>query len=303
MRTGPGGTEFSRDAAGVALQRAGATGVPRLMTKPVILAVDDDREVLGAVERDLRQRYREDYRVIAAQSSRQALDTAHELKRRGTPVALFLVDQRMPDMTGTEFLREVRKLSSRRQADAADRVRRYRGGDRGDQRGRARSLPDEAVGSAGAAAVSGARRSARASGRRTRGRRSKACGCVGSRWSPQSYAARDFLSRNQIPVSVDRHRAGRADARARALGERRRPVATAGRAAARRHDARRADAARSWPAKVGLQTVPARPFYDLAIIGGGPAGLACAVYGASEGLQGRPRSSRTRRADRRARAR
>ena len=66
--------------------------------------------MLNAVERDLRQRYRQDYRIIASQSSRQALDTAKELHRRGTPVALFLVDQRMPDMTGTEFLREMRTL-------------------------------------------------------------------------------------------------------------------------------------------------------------------------------------------------
>ena len=80
------------------------------MGKPVILAVDDDPEVLGAVERDLKQRYRADYRVLPARSARQAIETAEELKRRGTPVALFLVDQRMPDMTGTQFLRQMRSL-------------------------------------------------------------------------------------------------------------------------------------------------------------------------------------------------
>ena len=80
------------------------------MTKPVILAVDDDRQVLNAIERDLRQKYRDDYRVIAAQSGEQALEAARELKRRGTPIALFVVDQRMPDMTGTEFLKEARTL-------------------------------------------------------------------------------------------------------------------------------------------------------------------------------------------------
>ena len=80
------------------------------MTKPVILAVDDDPEVLGAVERDLKQRYRQTYRVLSAASGRKAVEADVELKRRGTPVALFLADQRMPDMTGTEFLRQMRTL-------------------------------------------------------------------------------------------------------------------------------------------------------------------------------------------------
>ncbi|HSM14399.1 MAG TPA: response regulator, partial [Thermoanaerobaculia bacterium] len=80
------------------------------MSKPVILSVDDDPEVLAAVERDLRQRYRADYRIVRAGSPEEALDVARQLKQRGAPIALFLVDQRMPGMTGTELLREVRKL-------------------------------------------------------------------------------------------------------------------------------------------------------------------------------------------------
>src|SRR5205823_4257202 len=74
------------------------------------MSVDDDPEVLGAIERDLRQHYRRDYRIVRASSGQQALDTARELKQRGTPIALFLVDERMPEMTGTQTLREVRKL-------------------------------------------------------------------------------------------------------------------------------------------------------------------------------------------------
>src|SRR4028119_5169 len=76
------------------------------MVKPVILAVDDDPQVLGAVERDLRRRYARDYRVLRADSGESALDTLGKLKLRGDPVALFLVDQRMPRMTGVEFLEE-----------------------------------------------------------------------------------------------------------------------------------------------------------------------------------------------------
>ena len=80
------------------------------MAKPVILTVDDDLEVLGAIERDLRSHYRSDYRILKAGSGREALEAARQLKERGTPIALFLVDQRMPEMTGTELLSEVLRL-------------------------------------------------------------------------------------------------------------------------------------------------------------------------------------------------
>src|SRR3970040_1929416 len=80
------------------------------MSKPVILAVDDDPEVLNAVDRALRQHFRADYRVVKAGSGPQALETTRQLKQRGAAVALFLVDERMPEMTGTQFLIEALKL-------------------------------------------------------------------------------------------------------------------------------------------------------------------------------------------------
>src|SRR4029078_11924912 len=80
------------------------------MPKPVILAVDDDPEVLNAVDRDLRQQFRADYRVIKVGSGKHALETTHQLKQRGNPVALFLVDQRRRETTGTQFLKEAIKL-------------------------------------------------------------------------------------------------------------------------------------------------------------------------------------------------
>src|SRR4249919_3038396 len=80
------------------------------MSKPIILAVDDDPEVLNAVERDLRHHFRADYRVVKASSGAQALDAAKQLLERGAPVALFLVDERMPQMSGTQFLVEAIKL-------------------------------------------------------------------------------------------------------------------------------------------------------------------------------------------------
>ncbi|HET7636465.1 MAG TPA: response regulator, partial [Candidatus Limnocylindria bacterium] len=80
------------------------------MAKPVILAVDDDDLVLHAVERDLRRHYGSRYRVVAADSGTSALDATRQLTRRGSSVALFLVDQRMPVMTGIEFLRQAVEL-------------------------------------------------------------------------------------------------------------------------------------------------------------------------------------------------
>src|SRR4029079_17060230 len=80
------------------------------MPKPVILAVDDDPEVLNAVDRDLRQHFSADYRVIKVGSGKHGVETTHQLKQRVNPVALFLVDERMPEMTGTQFLKEAIKL-------------------------------------------------------------------------------------------------------------------------------------------------------------------------------------------------
>lgn len=80
------------------------------MANPIILSVDDEPQVLNAIERDLRREYRRDYRIINAGSGAEALDVVKRLKQRNDPLALFLVDQRMPNMSGTEFLEEARKL-------------------------------------------------------------------------------------------------------------------------------------------------------------------------------------------------
>ena len=80
------------------------------MAKPVIFTVDDEPQVLNAVERDLRAQYANDYRILKSSSGEAALDAVRELKKRNDPIALFLVDQRMPSMSGTEFLTEAQKI-------------------------------------------------------------------------------------------------------------------------------------------------------------------------------------------------
>lgn len=252
------------------------------MTKPVILTVDDDREVLAAIERDLKIQYRQRYRIVSAGSAGEALEAVRELKRRAAPVALFLVDQRMPGMTGTQWLAEARKLypeaarvlltayADTEAAIAAINqvgVHHYlmKPWDPPEQRlypvlddllaewsGRVK-LPFEGI------------------------------RIIGSRWSPQSYTARDFLARNQVPyqwVDLDLDAPARALVTSIAGDPPTLPVVLFSDGTALV-----SPSTGDLAAKVGLLAAAKRPFYDLAIIGGGPAGLANAVYAASEGLR------------------
>ena len=253
------------------------------MAKPVILAVDDDREVLSAIERDLRQRYRDTYRILSAQTAKQALDTARELKRRGTPVALFLIDQRMPDMTGTELLRELRKLhpDAKRTlltayADSEAAIAAINDVALDYYLMKPWDPPDRRLYPVLDDLLADWTAHARPSFEGVR--------VVGSRWSPASYNTRDFLSRNQIPylwVDVEQDAAMRELVSSATGGDLSRlPVVLLADGTMLTMPSHAELAQR-----VGLQTAPERPFYDLAIIGAGPAGLACAVYGASEGLK------------------
>jgi thioredoxin reductase (NADPH) len=249
--------------------------------KPVILAVDDDREVLGAIERDLRRQYRSHYRVLSAASGAGALDTVRQLKRRGAAVALFLVDQRMPDMSGTQLLIEARKIYPDAQkvlltayADTDAAIAAINEVGLNHYLMKPWDPPEERLYPVLDDLLARWADSARLPYDGVR--------VAGSRWSPQSYHAREFLSRNQIPyqwIDVDE------DAPTRELivslvGDLSRlPVVLFpdGSYLVAPSGAELAD-------KVGLHTLATRPFYDLVIVGGGPAGLASAVYGASEGL-------------------
>ena len=127
---------------------------PTIMPKAVLLTIDDDPEVLKAIERDLRNQYAKTYRVLSANSGQSALDLLDKLRQRGEAVALFLADYRMPQMTGIEFLSRAIKFVPRCQASPAHRLCGYRSGHTRDQRNQAESLFVEAVGSAGAEPLS-----------------------------------------------------------------------------------------------------------------------------------------------------
>jgi thioredoxin reductase (NADPH) len=250
--------------------------------KPVILAVDDDLTVLGAIERDLRQHFRADYRVLKANSPAEGLETAKELATRNAPVALFLVDQRMPGMTGLELLREVMKIhpKSRRVLltayadtdvaiaginDIALDHYLMKPWDPPEERlfpvlddllaeWRANTVP----------AFDGIR-------------------VMGSEWSPESFALREFLSRNRVPyqwVDLDQDAAARALAETAAGGLARLPLV-----AFPDGTLLVAPTQGELARKAGLMGEAARPLYDVVIVGGGPAGLANAVYAATEGLR------------------
>ena len=252
------------------------------MAKPVIMTVDDDPQVLAAIERDLRVQYQNEYRIVKAGSPAEALDAARQLKQRGTPVALFLVDQRMPDMTGTEFLAEVvglhpeaRKVLLTAYADtsaAIDSINRIgldhylmKPWDPPDQK--LYPVLDDLLAdwkSHARPPYDGIR-------------------IAGANLSPQSYEVRDFLSRNQVPyqwVDIDEDAAMRKLIGDLPEGLERLPVVFFPDGSYVRGPSQ-TELAR----KIGLQTEAQRPFYDVIVIGGGPAGLANTVYAASEGMR------------------
>jgi thioredoxin reductase (NADPH) len=252
------------------------------MANPIILVVDDEPLVLNAVERDLRRKYGREYRITKATSGAQALEFIKQLQGRNDLVALFLSDQRMPLMSGVQFLEQAREaypdarkvlLTAYADTEAAiasinqvqldyylmkpwdppednlypvldDLLEEWRAGAR---------MPYEGI------------------------------RVAGTLWSPRTHDVKDFLARHQIAyqwLDVDN------DPKARALVE------------AQSQDGLRLPVVvfpdgstlvepeiRQLAEKVGMRTSASMPFYDLVIIGAGPAGLAAAVYAASEGVR------------------
>lgn len=252
------------------------------MARPVIMIVDDDAQVLNAVERDLKAHYRGEYRILKSLSGQEALQSVQALQRRAGVVALFLVDQRMPGMSGTEFLQqarsyfpEARKVLLTAYADTNAAIESI------NQVGLDYYLmkpwdpPEQLLYPVTDDLLS--------DWKATASQPYEGIQVAGTLWSAGSHAVKDFLSRNQIPyrfLDIEK------DPQARRMVEELEP--------AQFHlpvilfpDGTHLTqpSIRALAEKVGMQTRAARPFYDLAIVGAGPAGLAAAVYGASEGLR------------------
>lgn len=255
------------------------------MTKPTILAVDDDIEVLRAVERDLRSRYAERYRVMRADSGATALEALRGLKKRNAPLALLLVDQRMPQMTGVEFLGQAidlfpdaKRVLLTAYADTEAAIAAINDAQIHHYLLKPWDPPQEHLYPVIDDLLEDWLASFRPPFEGVR--------VLGSRWSPHSYAVRDFLARSQAPYQWLDIETAQQDAEVRRLAEITKADPSQLPMVFFQDGTTLADPSTAALAeKLGLRVRAEMQFYDLVIVGGGPAGLAAAVYGASEGLR------------------
>ncbi len=255
------------------------------MQKPVILAVDDDAEVLRAVERDLKKRYEERYRVLRAESGRAALDLLRRLQQRNDVLALLLVDHRMPEMNGVELLQQAIKLypdakrtllTAYADTDAAIKainevqLNHYLLKPWDPPERELYPVLDDLLNDWYASfhpPFDGIR-------------------VLGTRWSPSAYEVRNFLARNQVPYQwLDADAASRDEEVDRLMKSFAPDKLKLPLVMFPGGDCVSEPNTKDLAERLGLRTRAGLEFYDLAIVGGGPAGLAAAVYGASEGLK------------------
>jgi thioredoxin reductase (NADPH) len=249
--------------------------------RTAIVTVDDDPGVSRAVARDLRRRYGEQHRIVRAESGQAALDALRQMKLRGDLVAVILADYRMPQMNGIEFLEQAmdvypaaRRVLLTAYADTGAAIDAINVVDLDHYLLKPWDPPEEKL----YPVVDGLLEAWLASDHRP----VPEIKVVGHRWSARSSQVREFLARNQVPYrwyASDEPEGQRLLAAAGADGLALPVVVTAdGQALIEPADAELAS-------QVGLATTPSKDFYDLIVIGGGPAGLGAAVYGASEGLR------------------
>jgi thioredoxin reductase (NADPH) len=252
------------------------------VSNPILFAVDDDPGVLRVIELDLRREYGSRFRVIRADSGIKALKTLEQIKLRNESVGLFLVDQRMPQMTGIEFLEHAMKLfpSAKKvlltaYADTDAAIRAINSAKIDYYLFKPWEPPEENLFPVLNDLLDDWLSSFRPPFQGIR--------VVGSRWSPHLHQIKDFLARNQVPYQcLDIEAKPEARQLVTDLGSNPNELPVVifpdGSYSVQPTNLQLAE-------KIGLKTRAEMPFYDLAIIGSGPAGLAAAVYGASEGLR------------------
>jgi thioredoxin reductase (NADPH) len=254
--------------------------------KAVILTVDDEEQVRNAVERDLRKRYRKDYRVIKTASGKEALETLESLRERGDLVALFLADQRMPGMSGTEFLADAskiypdaRKVLLTAYADTEAAIQAINRVDLDHYLMKPWDPPEESL----YPVLDDLLTEWQATAERTPW---VGIVVIGTLWSADSHRVKDFLSRSQIPyrwqdIEQDPEAKWMVEMQTgKAKGDSGLPLVLVPGSKPIFNPSLTVLAD-----MVGHQTRAARPSYDMVVVGAGPAGLGAAVYGASEGLE------------------
>lgn len=252
------------------------------MKKPIILTVDDDVEVLQAISRDLRKQYGDRYRIVRANSGASAIETLEQLKLRNESVALLLTDQRMPEMNGVEFIEKATPIFPKAKrilltayADTKAAIQAINTARLDYYLLKPWDPPEEKLYpvlddlledwlAVYRPAFEGIR-------------------VIGDRWSPCSHNVKDFLARNQIPYQwLDVETEPEATKLIDYVTKDSKPKLPL--VLFNNGDKLEQPTNLEVASKIGLQTKAEKPFYDLVIVGGGPAGLAAAVYGASEGL-------------------
>ncbi|MYV56014.1 FAD-dependent oxidoreductase [Streptomyces sp. SID3212] len=251
------------------------------MVNPTILTVDDDPAVSRAVARDIRRRYGDRYRVVRAISGADALEALREIKLRGEQLAIMLADYRMPQMNGLEFLEAAMDLFPRARrvlltayADTGAAIDAINVVDLDHYLLKPWNPPEEHLYPVIDTLLDAWLATPDTTATEIR--------VVGHRWSAPSFAVRDFLARNLVPyrwLQADEPEGERLLAAAGATAADVPLVVTSD------GTSLLAPADGELAAHVGLSTVPTSDFYDLVVVGGGPAGLGAAVYGASEGLR------------------
>jgi thioredoxin reductase (NADPH) len=250
--------------------------------KPFILALDDDPSVLRAVERDLKSKFSTDYRILAVDAPDKAMQSVKQLTARGDRVALFLVDQRMPRTSGTEFLMDALELQpdARRvlltaYADSSAAIDAINKVKLNHYLMKPWEPPEQNLYPILSDLLDDWNATSRES--------FEGIYVVGTRWSPTTHELKDFLAKSQIPYRWLEPGSSSDPRIAAVCGD---PTTTVypllifpdGSVL---HKPTLPDVA----TKLGLTTAPTRDFYDVIIIGGGPAGLACALYCSTEGLR------------------